>query len=297
MTAKVLPEPTEVPLAGDEQVSIDPGLPWPSAYRGSKYSIIHSHKHNQLVMAWKYDDLQIYLEPPDGLIEALRDIGKTAGTGTGSVRFTANGEVLTKVPAVEFEHRDLAAVDEGWVPAYVGQLEGSLGFSDVYIDPDPIPDDAIRVWEGLSFHHGETWSVSVDQRLIWKWGGYRFESAFDHSELVDKYARYRNVPGRLYVNEYGHVWCNIPTSDVPSEYAEEVREMFTEWRKEAKTNGKSSILRLVNRRLTATGGGDPEQGHLPVYLGHASDFDDGAVPRTVVSDASYFVESGRDRED
>lgn len=297
MSARLLDEETQVPLDGNEDVTLSPGLPWPSAYRGSKYSVIDSYKHNRLVLAWQYQDLQIYLDPPEGLIRALQSIGKSAGAGSGSIRITAAGEILTKVWAEDYEHLGMAPVTDGWVPVYVGKFEGDLGFTDVDVDPGPLGDGRIAVWEGLPFHHGERWAVSYDRTLIWKYQGYYFESAFEHPELIQKYAEFRTTPGRVYVNEYGHIWGNVPTHEVPGDKQDDVHRMFSDWRREAQELEKTSILRLVNRRLTATGGGDPERGHLPVHLGHISEFDAGVLPRTVVDDVSYFVESGSERED
>ena len=297
MTATLDPSNTTVPLRGGEEVTIEPQYPWPSAYRGSKYSILHSRKHSQRVMAWQYDDLQIYVEPPEDLVRAMKQVGKSNGDGTGSIRITAAGEVLTKVKAENYEHSSLAPASGGWVPVYLGQLNGDIGFTDIDIQPDLPSNPPIQVWEGLPWHHGERWAVGVDNKLIWKWQGYRFYSAFDHSELIQRYREYRDTPGRLYVNEYGHIWANIPPGGVPSDRREEVNSVFEQWRRRAQANDKTSVLRLVNRRLKSTGGGDSSQGHLPIHLGHISDFDDGVFPRTVVDDTSYFGACGRERDD
>jgi hypothetical protein len=249
-------------------------------------------------MAWQYDDLTIFLEPPEYLIDALRSVGKSAGKGSGSFKITAGKEVLTKVQAEDYEHTGLAPVDRGWVPVYLGRLEGDLGFDGIKIDPSKGTGDPVAVWEGLPFNHGETWSVSANGELIWKRQGhrrgYRFESAFDHSELVARYDEYRTVPGRLYVNEYGHAWGNVSTEEVPGPKRETVEELYTEWQRESRRQNKTDVLRLVKRRLEATGGGDPSEGQIPLYLGHVSSFDDGKIPRPIVDDTNYFVDEGRD---
>ena len=296
MTARLIEEPTQVPLHTGEDVTVEPGYPWPSAYRGSKYSLINSPKYNQIVQVWQYDDLQIYLEPPDGLVRAMRNVGKSKGAGTGSFRVTAGLEVLTKVWAERYPHSDVAPVSEGWVPVYLGKFSnGDFGFTD--INNGRPPDEPPAVWEGLPFHHGETWAVGVDNKLIWKKQGFRFYSAFDHPELIDRYARYRTQPGRLYITENGCVWVNVPRRGVPSARQDEISKMFDTWRRQAKQKNKSSILRLVRRRLKATGEGDSSRGHLPVYLGQLSDFDNGTIPRVSVNDNTYFVEESRNRED
>lgn len=296
MPARLQSKTTKVPLRGNEDVEIEPQYPWPSAYRGSKYSIVHSPKFGQFVMAWQYDDLQIYIEPPQGLVEAMRSVGKSQGEGTGSFRITAAGEVLTKVWAEQYPHTSLAPVDQGWVPAYLGRLSGDLGFTDVDIRPQSPREPPIAVWEGLPWHHGERWAVGLDDKLIWKWQGYRFNSRFDHTELVQRYHEYRNTPGRLYVNEYGHIWANVPPNGVPPSRQNEINTAYEEWRRDANAHDRTSVLRLVNRRLKTTGGGDPARGHLPVHLGHVSDFDDGVVPRPIVDDTTYFVDCGRERD-
>jgi hypothetical protein len=37
---------------------------------------------------------------------------------------------------------------------------------------------------------------------------------------------------------------------------------------------------------------DPSEGHLPIHLGHLSQFDGGVVPRPVVDDESYYLAVG-----
>jgi len=43
------------------------------------------------------------------------------------------------------------------------------------------------MWDGFTFNHGERWAVGINDKLIWKRPGYRFESAFDHEELIERY--------------------------------------------------------------------------------------------------------------
>jgi hypothetical protein len=50
------------------------------------------------------------------------------------------------------------------------------------------------------------------------------------------------------------------------------------------------------RRLKATGRGNPENGTLPIYLGHVSEFDGGNTPVPVITDAAYY-EIAADHED
>lgn len=285
---------SKVPIAGEQDVKIEPGQPWPAPYRGSRYSLIESRDRGQTVLQWKYNDLVIHVEPPRGLIDRLQMLGKSSGSGKGSVRITANREILTKIQSSEYANSELAPVDSGWHPVYLGQLDGQLGF-EVEIDPDP-PVESIDIWSGLPFNHGETWSVSADDRLIWKWKDYRFYSAFEHPELVDAYERYRTTAGRLYINEFGHVIVNVPREEIPTGREEEVNKEFVEWKRQAEREENSAALHLVTRRLKVTGDGNPEEGHLPVHIGHLDQFDGGVVPKPVVDDESYYVAAARGEE-
>lgn len=291
MTATFEEAPTTVPIDGGESVEIDPGQPWPSAYRGSQYSLVDHDDYDDSVLKWEQRDLRIFTTPPSALRRQLALLGKSGGHG--SVRVTADGEVLTKVPADEYPHVDRAPVSDGWIPVYVGRLSDGPEFAEVDLDPRA-PRDGVGVWPGFPFNHGERWSVTTDGELRWRWKDYDFGSAFDHPELVETYRSYRPSGGRLYVTEHGHVWGNVdPDSVAPSEAAA-VREAVSEWRQNAERAGDSAALRLVNRRLVATSSDDdPSNGLLPVHLGHLGQFDGGVVPRPVVNDESYFAVVGR----
>lgn len=298
MSAQIREESTLVPLSDGEDVEIEPGQPWPSPYRGSKYSLVWSHKQTrEHVVRWEYYDLNVFLDPPRGLRAAAKRVGKSQGSGEGSFRITADGEVLTKVTADDYPNVREAPVSSGWIPVYLGKLHGDLGFTDVENDPDRLDGADIAVWEGLPFKHGETWTVGVDGSLHWKWRGYRFSSAFDHSELVARYKRYRSG-GRMYVNEYGHVFMNVDADSVPKATEDIVISTYEDWHRSAERDGRNAALRLVNRRLRSTSKtGDPEDGLLPMYIGHLSDFDGGVIPKPVVDDPSYFGVCGRQESD
>ena len=212
--------------------------------------------------------------------------------GAGSVRVTATGEVITKVKAENYSNLEQAPVSEGWIPIYLGNLEGNLLFEG--LDLDPTPTETVRVWPGLPFNHGERWSVSHEGTLVWNWKDYRFESAFSHPELVAAYRAYRPNPGRLYVTEYGHVWINIPFDDIVPEKSGEIKEAVASWRTAAELAGNASTLRLVNRRLVATSrDDDPATGYLPIHLGHLSAFDNGQIPKPVVNNEEYYLVVGQ----
>jgi hypothetical protein len=290
MSARLADRSTTVPIADGTDVRIEPGQPYPSPYRGSRYSIVDSRR-NGTVLEWKYKDLVVHVDPPAELLDSLHHLGKSRGSGRGSIRVTADRSVLTKIHTDSYRFSQEAPVDSGWIPVYLGKLEGDLGFD---IDNDPsVPDRDHWVWGGFSFNHGERWSVSDDDRLIWTWQDYRFHSALDHDDLIAKYARYRQIAGRLYVNEHGHVFVNVPRDEVPPSEADTVDRVYEEWRHHVDANDDRAAKRLVQRRLKVTGDGDPSDGHLPLYIGHLSEFDEGAVPKPVVTDETYYVEASR----
>ena len=287
MTAKLKEDSTSVPVKNQKSVTLQPGKPWPSAYRGSKYSLVSDDDFDDAVLKWEQRDLAIFTEPPDGLRRALVLLGKSGGYG--SFRVTADNEVLTKVKADDYKHVDEAPVSSGWIPVYVGKLSGTLDFDEVDSDPLTPRKNNIKVWKGFPFHHGERWSVSQDGTLFWKWKDYRFESAFDHPELVAEYQKYRGTAGRLYITENAHVWVNVPKNDIAPAKQSAVRNAIKKWKQTAEQEDDTATLRLVNRRLVATSGDDdPSTGHFPIHLGQLSDFDGGVIPRPVVDEPSYF---------
>lgn len=277
---------TSVPIDPHSSVELEPGHPWPSAYRGSEYSLVHHSGYGGTAVKWEHRDLSLFTAAPDGLRRRFRSLGKS--DGYGSFRVTADGEVLTKVPAEDYEYVERAPVDSGWIPVYVGHLDGVLDFDDVESDPPAPNDPRLSVWRGFTFNHGERWSVSTDGTLVWKWRDYRFESAFDHPELVGAYRQCRGTPGRLYVTETGHVWVNLPRDDTQRATEQDVKRAIQEWRSDSTSDGSAS-LGLVTRRLEATSrDDDPATGHFPIHIGHLRDFDGGRIPKPVVTDSSYF---------
>lgn len=293
MSATFTEEPTTVPIANGRSVQIDPKQPWPSAYRGSRYSLVKSDDYGgarDVTLKWKHRDLKIFARPPDGVRTAMALAGKE--NAKGSFRVTANGEVITKIQAENYKHLDQAPVSDGWVPVYLGKLEGEIEIEDVPLNPKP-PMSGVEVWRGLPFKHGERWSATTDGRLVWRWKDYEFESITDHSELVEEYAKYRSNGGRLYVTEHGHIWGNASLTDGPSGKRSVLRNAVKSWKETAERENDVATLRLVNRRMTATGGGDPGQGLVPIHIGHVRDFDDGVIPTPVVDDEIYYKVVGQ----
>jgi len=292
MTDSIEPDRTKVPIDGATDVTLHPGHPWPSTYRGSKYSLVDSQKRRRdKIIKWQYKGLQAVAEPPDGLVEAMQKVGKSDATGKGSFRVTAAREVLTKVHADNYPDADKAPHASGWIPVYLGKLAGGLGLDDLNNDPDR---STPTVWDGLSFNHGETWSVNTGGELVWSHDQFSFQSAFDHPELIDTYRQFRTNPGRLYINEHGHVWINAPADSIPDDQKRSMREIYDSWKALVENVGDTAAQRLVTKRLTVTSrDGDPMKGHLPLYIGHLCDFGGGVIPRAVVDDPSYFVISSK----
>jgi hypothetical protein len=290
MTGQLVSESAFVPVEDGTDVEIRPGYPWPSPYRGSRYSLVESRRNNRgIVCEWRYKSMTAYANPAEGLVDAVQAVGKSDGTGKGSFRITAGGEVLTKVLADNYKNVNEAPVSEGWIPVYLGRLRGSLGFTDINTDPESDENTPLQVWEGFPFNHGEQWAVSVQDNLVWKWKDFRFQSAFTHSELIERYRRFREPPGRLYINEYGHVFVNIDPDQVPRSETDTVGEIRESWQREAEAADRTAALRLVRRRLTETApDGNSANGLLPGYVGHLDEFDDGTIPRPVVDDARYY---------
>jgi hypothetical protein len=287
MPATFEEESTTVPVNDGRSVTIEPGQPWPSAYRGSTYSLVSDEDFEEAVLKWEQRDLAIFTEPPLGLRRALVLLGKSGGHGT--FRVTAGNEVLTKIRAEEYKHVDSAPVDSGWIPVYVGKLRHSIDFEEVDTDPTPPARSEIKVWDGFPFNHGERWAVSHDDKLVWKWRDYRFESAFDHPELVAEYQKYRGTAGRLYVTENAQVWVNLPKQDIQPGQEATVAKAVRQWKSRAEDTDDTASLRLVNRRLVATSReDDPSTGHFPIHIGHLKDFDGGTIPRPVVDDETYY---------
>lgn len=284
-------ESTKVPVMDDRQVTVESGHPWPSAYRGSKYSVVSSRKFGDVAQWSHMGDVQAMTELPSGLQGALHELGKT--NGYGSFRLTATGEVLTKIPASQYRRANEAQVSRGHIPVYVGKLAGTFDFTEISNNP-PQPDTIgeVTVWTGLPFNHGETWVVCTDDVLRWSWQDYYFESAFAHSDLVEAYKSLRPEGGRIYINEHGHIWGNVDRGSVPASKRDQVMAAVDEWQSTA----SNAEQRLVTRRLNRTESEAVPDGLLPVHIGHVTQFDNGIVPKPVVNDNRYFGDSAMETD-
>lgn len=279
-------EPTQVPTMNRRQRTVEPGRSWPSAYRGSKYSIVSSQSSGDVVQCSHMGNKQATAEPPRGLKAAFTKLGKT--NGYGSFRLTATKELLTKVPADQYQWTSQAQANRGYIPVYVGKLDGDFDFEEISNNPTPPSGtNAVGIWTGLPFNHGEAWAVCTDDVLRWSWQDYRFEPVFDHPELVAAYKSFRPEGGRIYINEHGHIWGGINRDTVPSSEQRQIQDAIDEWNQTA----SNAERRLITRRLNHTKSEAATNGLLPVHLGHVSQYDTGIVPKPVVTDNSYFGDS------
>ncbi len=281
--------PTNVRTIGNRIVSIEPGKPWPGVYRGSTYSVVNKRGEPSLLM--RYQDLDIEGTLPDGLVTQLQAVRKSAGDATGTIRVTANRDVLTKVHADNYPHTDEALVSEGWIPVYLGKLAGTISFDWLNNDPSETELDPPCVWEGLPFNHGERWTVNVNGDLQWRIsnpGQFRFPSAYTHTNLTNTYKSLRATGGRLRINEYGHIWIELPR-DIAADHSD-LQEELRDWLQTAKQQERNRLANLLVERLRATGGGDPKAGNIPLYIGHISQYDSGNVPSPVITDKNYYVQ-------
>ena len=305
-TTRINRTPTTVRAYGDVTVTIESGQPWPGVYRGSKYTIRgngHGHGSGSGSGSGSRRDVGLYLNHalvelegtlPDGLVEALSELGKADGIGLGTVRVTANREVLTKIRANHYSNVEEAFVNEGWIPVYIGKLSGEIEFRHVDNNPDRSKLDPPCVWEGLPFRHGERWTVPVSGGPEWRiklQQSFQFPSPFDHTDLTRTFRAFRSSGGRFRVNEHGHVWIELPNRDV-QQYAQ-ISDKVDQWYQEARERGRNQLLQLIHRRLEATGKGNPKDGLFPIYIGHISEYDQGDIPTPIINDETYYVCEGQ----
>ena len=282
----ILEESTTLPVEHARVINLKPYEKWPVPYTGSRYSVIERRVNGKrrMLCIWQYKDFEpVYTcdnkyNPilPKGLLNAFRNVGKSKG----SFRVTANKEVITKVKE-----------DDSWTPYYLGRLNGEWNFPKLNLDPEK---EMYDVWDGLSFNHGQQWSVWVRERagnyLYWSISkGYSnsypkkkrsltFRSIEEYPELVETYREIRPTGGRLYINEFGHIWMNLKSSQVSSIYESDIKSSIQEWNKNDSSNKK-----IVNKRLRYT------DGCWPIYLGSIEEYDHGSPPRKYFEDLTPYL--------
>jgi len=276
-----------VPGEEGKKITLEPYEKWPLPYRGSKYSLIERRIEGKkrMVVAWKYKDFEpLYHRNdsgnptlPKNLLRAYRKVGKRKG----SFRVTPHKEVITKTKNT----------NGNWEAFYLGKLEGEWNFRGVDLNPDL---EKLDVWDGLSFNHGEYWSVWVREgagaKLRWSISkGVRgsspkrriklyFESINTFQELTDIVRNIRPKGGGIYFNEFSHIWMNLPGTQVSSQYEHKIKSKIENWEKDEARNKN-----IVQKRLRETN-------CWPIYLGQLDEYIHGQAPRTYFEDLEPYWE-------
>jgi len=269
---------TKVPGVDEQPMIVNPGDVWPLPYRGSRYSVKQIEK--KLSFCWSREDVVHCAERgPDGLIKAMIEHKKDS---RGSIRITPHGEVITKR---ENE-------DGTYTTIFLGLLDGTFVFPG--FDLDPIDAERGSLWPGLHFKHGEEFAVWVrdgnEDYLYWTYNGLYFRSTERYPELCAAYREMRPRCGRLYITEFGHVWINLPGSEISQEWAPRFRDLLDVEIEKLKESKNDILLQSLVNRLRATGN------CYPVYLGRITDFDSGTPPRTHFSSKAKFASGGEDTD-
>lgn len=263
---EIVEESTIAPGPYGKDMEIKPYEEWPLPYRGSKYSLVEKEidGESRWFVIWKYRDLEpIYNKDKNGnpnlpgnLISCFRRIGKNGGR----FRVTPKREVLTKVKNN----------NGNWISYYLGKLEGEWNFGH-NIDLNPYIEP-FSIWTGFPFNHGECWSVWIRRgagsKLYWKSETIYLNSIKEHPNLVKTYLELRPLGGRLYINEYGHIWMNLKKDDLGIKYKYKIKYMIEKFFETFKGN-----KRLIQMRLRHS------KGCWPIYLGNIETYDYGDPPR------------------
>lgn len=252
-------ESTVVPGANQKYIEILPGDKWPLPYRGSRYTLKKMEKNVR--MCWTRMDIVHPTESiPIGLIKAMIDY---KGDSRGSFRVTPHKEVITK-----------RKIKHGvWESVYLGKFNGTYSFDGFDLDPEEL--NTCNLWRGFHFKHGEEFAVwnreGNNDYLYWTMKGLYFRTIKKYPELCAKVREIRPQCGRVYFTEFGHVWMNLPGSDVSTTWSLKFKKLLQEDKQMLKKN--DILLRSIHKRLEATK-------TFPIYLGKISDFDSGEPPRT-----------------
>jgi len=278
-------ESTVVPAERGNKISLEPYDKWPLPYRGSRYSLIETRINGKRkkVVAWKHRDFEpLFHQNKDGepvlpinLIRAFREIGKSGGR----FKVTPYKEVITTVKG-------------GRGAFYLGKLKGEWNFEGIDLNPEI---EKFGIWNGLSFNHGECWSVWVRKgagtKLYWSvsrgWTNNRprrelklhFESINDFPQLTRLFRDIRPKGGIIYFNEFGHIWMNLPGSQVSPQYEQKIDDKIENWKSDTTKNRRVVLKRLQNT-----------DGCWPIYLGTVDDFPNRSAPRTYFKDLDTYWE-------
>ena len=256
--------PIRVIGANGQLLPVSPGQAWPAPYRGSRYTVQAGRGLPRV--SWKHGQLEIHADPsPRALADAVRAVKGSHG----SIRVTAHGAVITRVPV---------ARQSRWEPRYVGVYTNDLLFPG--IDTAPGPLEPGMYWTGFPFCHGEYWRISPSarsgRRLAWRSRGRTFRSTEEYPELIETCLDLRPSGGRIYMTESGSVWMNLPDGGVAPEHRERLQSLQRRHLDQLWSSGRHATLRLLHERIEATR-------TRPVYVGRIDAFDHGEPPWTSFS--------------
>lgn len=273
----IVDTPTNVPAVNGKMLEVNTGEQWALPFRGSRYSVKGVNKFTDGLCWTRMDVLHPAESIPSGLIDTMV---QNKFNAKGIIYITPHKEVITK--------REEG--DGNYTPIYLGKLRGVLKFPGFDLNPSNIQTG--NLWRGLHFKHGEEFAVwnrsGNDDHLYWTFKGLYFKTIERYPELCSKVREIRPRCGRIYITEYGHVWMNLPGSEVSPKW----HPVFSRLLKEDKQMlaGNDILLRSVHERVMATK-------TYPIYLGKISEFDSGNPPRTQFSAGAKFGIGGEDAED
>ncbi len=165
-----------------------------------------------------------------------------------------------------------------------------MEFKGFDLDPDL---ETGQLWTGFMFGHGEPFTVwsrdRSDNCLHWKRLGIHFRTVDEYHRLCSLVREIRPRGGRLYINEYGHIWMNVSQSidlDVGHSWNSKIRDNLT---LSKKTLSKNEILLAATHDRVFT------TKTYPIYVGKVEEFASVGIPRThFIETAIQFFTKGRE---
>jgi len=262
------------------KVELKPGDPWNVPYRGSKYTIT-SLKDDKNV-SWSRTGIKCNCT---NISKDFIDKIMRYKNGLGSFLITPHKEIIAR-------YQDEATGK--WPAVYVGILEGKMEFDSFDLDPEL---EIGQLWTGFMFKHGESFSVwsrdRSDNFLHWKRLGIHFRTVDQYAKLCTLVREIRPKGGRLYLNEYGHIWMNVPFSidlDVGHKWIPQIKQTISESRSHLSNN--ETLLSATYDRVETTK-------TFPIYLGKVDEYMKSELPRTYFKEPAvqFFLDGGEDPND
>jgi hypothetical protein len=268
-------ESTTAPSIDGEPIEIHPGDCWPLPFRGSRYTL--KAVEGRIKFCWSHMDKVYAAEKiPGGLLKAF---GAYKLDTRGSLRITPHREVITKVAKT-------------WEPVYLGKIKDDLEFEGFNLNPEKY--EVGRIWKGFHFKHGEVFAVWAREGsgdyLYWSKQGIYFRTIDEHPELCSRIREIRPRCGRLYITETGHIWMNLPATEISSEWLPTIRDYIEEDKAELANPKYDVVLKSLRDRVRNTR-------CWPIHIGHVSDYDHGKAPRTHFKTTKHFGLGGEDVDD